>query len=124
VWGGEIVPTTRDDEATMLHRRYVIHRLEVGGRSIPLRHGDVVVAARAESGQLDWEVVAHALSHTTVPRQTHVLVMECLRVGTDDAELTVEHLSGTAFLVRNVDRALVFRGDGPLDGVDLSSLLG
>ncbi len=108
----------------MLHRRYLIHRLDVSGQSVPLRHGDLVVAARAESGQLDWEVVANAMSDTTVARRTHELRMDCVTGADDDGAPVVEQLSGPAFLVRNVDRALVFRGDGPLDGVDVSSLHG
>lgn len=108
----------------MLHRRYLISRFEVGGRDVPLRHGDVVVAARAESAQLDWEVIAHALSETAVARTTHDLTMDCVTGFDSDGTATVERLSGPAFLVRNVDRALVFRGAGPLEGVDLSSLHG
>jgi hypothetical protein len=50
--------------------------------------------------------------------------MDCVTGATDDGTPVVEELRGTAFLVRNVERALVFRGDGPLDGVDVSSLLG
>ena len=108
----------------MLHRRYLIRRLGVGGRTIPLRHGDLVVAARAESGQLDWEVVAYAMSDTVVARRTHELGMECVIGTAEDGAPMVGQLTGTAFLVRNVQRALVFRGDGPLTGVDVSSLFG
>jgi hypothetical protein len=111
-------------DPTMLHRRYLILRLDVGGQTVPLRHADLVVAARAESGQLDWEVVAHATDEMSVARKTHELRMDCVTGETDDGEPVVDRLSGPAFLVRNVERALVFRGDGPLDGVDVASLLG
>ena len=50
--------------------------------------------------------------------------MDCVTGADDDGAPLVEQLSGPAFLVRHVDRALVFRGDGPLDGVDVSSLHG
>ena len=109
----------------MLHRRFVIARLSIGDRDVPLRHGDVVVAARAETGVLDWEVVVHTMETTTVARQLHELTMSCV-VDTRESDGTLElaTLSGPAFLVRSVERALVFRGDGPLQGIDLTGLTG
>jgi hypothetical protein len=107
----------------MLHRRYVLADLHVGDRRLTLRHGDVVIAARAESGSLDWEVVVHTLEPVDVARQVHELTLSCIVGADDDGSLLTETLTGPAFLVRAVDRALVFRGDGPLDGIDLAELL-
>ena len=109
----------------MLHRRYVVERLTIGDLDVPLRHADVVVAARAESGRLDWEVVAHTVVPTEVARQLHDLTLSCV-VGADesDGRLELATFRGPAFLVRAVERALVFRGDGPLQGVDLTGLSG
>ena len=125
----------------MLHRRFLVSRLRVGGRSLPLMHGDLLVAARAETGRLDWEAIVSTLEIEEVPPSRHHLELDCvvgvahgpgpdLEAG-DDASgaveletVQLETFRGDAFLVRAVDRALVFRGDSPLEGVDLSSLRG
>ncbi len=108
----------------MLHRRYVLSDLSIGDRRVALRHGDVVIAARAETGSLDWEVLVHTLDPIEVERQVHDLTLGCIVGADDDGTLLIETLTGPAFLVRSVERALVFRGDGPLDGIDLTALQG
>src|SRR5690606_9399403 len=55
-----------DHGPVMLHARLHVAQLEVGGEPIELRYGDLVVVARAESGQLDWEVVVHTVSEPTL----------------------------------------------------------
>ena len=67
----------------MLHRRYVLADLHIGDRRVTLRHGDVVIAARAETGALDWEVLAHTVEPVEVARQVHDLTLSCI-VGADD----------------------------------------
>jgi len=106
----------------MLHRRYVLSELAIGDRRVTLRHGDVVIAARAESGDLDWEVLVHTIEPVDVARKVHLLTLSCIVGANEDGALQTETMSGPAFLVRAVEHALVFRGDGPLDGIDLTGL--
>ncbi|HKY13600.1 MAG TPA: hypothetical protein VJM33_01655 [Microthrixaceae bacterium] len=114
----------------MLHRRYLVSRLRVGGRSLALVHGDLLVAARAETGRLDWEAIVSTVELEEVSQSRHRLELDCV-IETDETLPTkgavpghLDTFRGDAFLVRAVDRALVFRGDGPLEGVDLASLRG
>ena len=108
---------------TVLSTQLIVERIAVGGADIPLRHGTLVVAARAESARLDWEVVVHSLRPAVVAQEAHQLHMRCLGP-TDGDELGAITLEGPAFLVRSVGQTHVFRGDGPLDGFDIGLLSG
>lgn len=104
----------------MLHARFIIERLAVDGTDLPLRHGGLVVAARAESPQLDWEVVSRTLGPAALARGRHHLSMRCLDGDPESRRI----LEGPAFLVRRVGDTLVFRGTGTLEGVDVAELSG
>ena len=123
----------------MLHASLVVDRLVVGGRELAVDHATVVVVARAESAELDWEVVAHTSQVEPLARGPRQLRLSS--VGTEAGEvdargeasdldevrlvrLVARDLQGPAFLVRAVERAVVFRGTGPLDGFDLGRLRG
>jgi hypothetical protein len=108
----------------MLHARLHLAQLDADGVPMPLRHADLVVVARAETAALDWEVVAHTIDPHVVAPGHHDLSMSCLHGVDDDGSLRVIDLAGSAFLVRSVDNAVVFRGSGPLDGFDLELLVG
>lgn len=114
----------------VLHASLVVERLAVGGRDLVLDHATVMVVARAESAELDWEVIAHTRQAEPVARGTHELRLRCVTAelvthdGTDDVRLVAHDLSGTAFLVRTVQRTLVFRGSGTLAGFDVGLLRG
>ena len=113
----------------MLHASLVVERLRVGGRELAVDHATVVVVARAESAELDWEVVAHTSQVEPLARGTHDLDLRCVHPVIDDGDPTSVHLealalSGPAFLVRSVERALVLRGAGPLAGFDRGRLGG
>lgn len=106
----------------MLHARLAISRLRVDDHPLPLRHGDVVVAARAESGQLDWEAIVSTIEVHDLARSVHHLELICLPTATPEPR--TRGLSGSAFLVRSVETTLVFRGDSVLEGFDVGWLKG
>ncbi len=107
----------------MLHAGLHLAQLHVEGAPLPLRHGDLVVVARAESAELDWEVVAHTIDVHHVARGHHELVMSCVHGVDDEGRLRFVELTGSAFLVRSVQTAVVFRGGGRLEGFDLQMLV-
>lgn len=108
----------------MLHATFTLARLAIGDRELPLVHADVVVVARAESSQLDWEIVARTVAVEDVAPTTHDLRLRAI-TGTDAlGALEMTDLSGTAFLVRAVEESLVFRGAGALGGFDIGDLRG
>jgi hypothetical protein len=111
------------DGRPMLHSRFVIADLLVGGARIDIRHGGLIVATRAESSQLDWEVVIQSIGDASVKPGKHRLQLGCIRgADDDDGRLTTTTFSGIALLVRTVGEALVFRGAGPLDGFENAML--
>ncbi len=90
----------------MQHRRFYISNLTVSGRPIPSQGGDLIVARRDESPDLDWELVhrtTEAISIEPAPYEIHL-------DGPEGA------FSGTALLIRSDGRSLVFRGAGDLFG--------
>jgi len=106
----------------MLHSRFVIADVAVGGSRIGIRHGGLIVATRAGSAQLDWEVVIQSIGDASVTLGTHELHLDCITGANDDGHLTMTRFSGPALLVRTVGEALVFRGAGPLDGFETGML--
>jgi hypothetical protein len=107
----------------MLHATLHLAKLDADGVTIPLRHADLLVVARAESAELDWEVVAHSIDQHAVAPGHHDLAMTCIHPAGDGGSLEIVDLHGSAFLVRAVENALVFRGAGPIEGFDLELLV-
>jgi hypothetical protein len=108
----------------VLHTRLVIHRLEVDDVELPVRFATLVAVARAESGQIDWEVVADCVQPVARGLGRCRLEMLCITGATDSGDLNLGEFSGDAVVVRFMDRTLVLRGDGPLAGLDLGDLNG
>ena len=50
------------------HRRYYIQTLSASGRSVPSTGGDLIVASKEQTGDLDWELI-HRSSQRYVIRQ-------------------------------------------------------
>jgi hypothetical protein len=90
------------------HRRYYIVSLRTSGVLVPELGGDLIVASREESDDLDWELIYRS---PTVHR---------LRQEPYDLEMTGPEgrFGGPAILVRSDGRSHVFRGVGTLDGFD------
>lgn len=90
----------------MRHRRYYIQSLRVSGRLAPEVGGDLVVASRVESPDLDWELVYRSSRRWPLDQAPYDLEME----GPEG------RFEGPAILVRSDGRSHVFRGVGTLDG--------
>ncbi len=109
---------------TVLHARLVIHRLDVDGVDLPVRFGTVVAVARAEAGGIDWEVVADCVHPIERGLGRCRVEMLCITGADDEGHLVLGELSGDAVVVRYVDRTLVLRGDGPLEGLTIDQMQG
>ena len=90
----------------MQHRRYYISELTLSGQIITGRGGDLIVAKRDESPDIDWELVFQTVEPTTVEQAPYRLLMD----GPEG------ELSAAAVLVRSDGKAHVFRGAGDLQG--------
>lgn len=108
----------------VLHARLVIHRLLMNGGEVPVKFATVVAVARAESEQTDWEVVAECMAEVPSELGRCRLDMRCISGATEDGALEFSDLSGDAIVVRFVDRTIVLRGDGPLDGLSIAQMQG
>lgn len=97
----------------MRHRSYVVATLALGTDEVAIHHGDLVVASSEGSPDLDWELVARAVDPAPIDQGAHHLTM-----------VTAEgrNLHGDAIVVRSVDGTHVFRGAGPLVGVERDEL--
>ena len=90
----------------MQHRRYFITELTISGRVIEGRGGDLLVAKRDTSPDIDWELVFQSEAGTAIEQSPYRLLMN----GPEG------ELSGAAVLVRSDGRSHVFRGAGELGG--------
>lgn len=97
----------------MRHARFDVHRLAVDGQDLPLAYGDVLVADQDGNQELEWEVQVVLLADRAIERAPYAVALRLL----DGREVT-----GDAFLVRSAERMHVFRGAGPLVGVDRTEL--
>lgn len=105
----------------MRHVQLVVANAAIEKRPLPLRHGTVQIVERsggAADGSIDWEVVLHTIDPEPVANASHRLHLDLITGVDGDGRLTTATLSGDAVLVRAVELALVFRGNGPLDGFD------
>ena len=92
----------------MRHRRYYIQTLTTSGRPVPSTGGDLIVAAKDQTVDLDWELI-----HRSSER--HIIAQEPYDLEMSGPEGT---FSGPAILVRSDGRSHVFRGVGRLEGFD------
>lgn len=120
----------------MRHARLVIHRLHLDGIEMPIRFGTVVAVARDDGREpltpgapadgldrfdgldhVDWEVVADGVSDYEGNMERHHVEVLCITGANDEGRLLLGDLSGDAVVVRYVERTVVLRGDGPLQGL-------
>lgn len=93
----------------MQHRRYYITDLTLSGQILDGRGGDLIVAKRDESPDIDWELVFQTKTPTNIDQAPYRLLM-----GGPEGEL-----AGAAVLVRSDGTSHVFRGAGDLDGFSI-----
>ena len=96
----------------MRHRRYYIQSLWTSGLPVPARGGDLLVATRPETSDVDWELIYRSSHHWRLRQEPYDLEME----GPEG------RFGGPAILVRSDGQSHVFRGVGTLDGFDPADL--
>ena len=96
----------------MRHRRYYIESLSTSGLSVPSTGGDLLVAAKDQTEDLDWELVHRSSRNWPLRKEPYDLDM----VGPEG------RFTGPAILVRSDGRSHVFRGVGVLEGFDPGEL--
>ncbi len=94
----------------MHHVRFTVATLHVERTELHLLYADLVVVRHPGAEDLDWECVAATLPGPTYAREPHQLTMVVL----DDGRT----LRGDAVVVRSDDQRHVFRGVGPLEGLE------
>ena len=90
----------------MRHRRYYIQTLSTSGRPMPSTGGDLIVAAKDHTPDLDWELIHRSSERYVIKQEPYDLEM----TGPEG------NFSGPAILVRSDGRSHVFRGVGKLEG--------
>lgn len=90
----------------MQHRRIFVDGLVASGRDFPSLGGNLLVVRRAESPDLDWELVIQTQELFQVEQAPYQLLMS----GPEG------NFTGSAILVRSDGRSHVFRGAGDLGG--------
>ncbi len=93
-------------------RRYYIESLWTSGLSVPSRGGDLIIAAKDQTEDIDWELIHRSSEHWTLRTEPYDLDM----VGPEGS------FTGPAILVRSDGRSHVFRGVGTLEGFDVAEL--
>lgn len=96
----------------MRHRRYYIQSLWTSGLPVPSRGGDLIIAAKEQTRDLDWELVHRSSENWPLRKEPYDLDM----VGPEG------RFTGPAILVRSDGRSHVFRGVGDLQGFDPEEL--
>ncbi|MEZ5322522.1 MAG: hypothetical protein R2698_10695 [Microthrixaceae bacterium] len=117
----------------MRQARLVVARASIGGQVLGLADGSLQVAERAPSGHertvsgtpsvhLDWELVLRSVDGDLPARGVHQVVMTVVTGHRLDGGLVLEEMAGEAAVVRTIDRSIVLRGDGALEGFHLGLL--
>ncbi len=102
-----VLPPTWCQAGWVKHRRYYIESLRTSGRVMPSRGGDLIVAAKEQTGDIDWELIQRSSKRWPMKQEPYDLEMS----GPEGS------FSGPAILVRSDGRSHVFRGVGVLEGV-------
>lgn len=92
----------------------MITSLWTSGLAVPPTGGDLVVAVRDTTDDVDWELVYRSSETWRLRQEPYDLDMD----GPEG------HFSGPAILVRSDGRSHVFRGVGTLEGFDPAQLSG
>jgi hypothetical protein len=89
-------------------KRFTIASLAIDGVELPLKYGDLLVAASPGATHIDWECVVMPFDPAPIDQGAY-------RV----AAVTLEgrRLQGDAVLVRSVSGTHILRGAGTLDGI-------
>jgi len=89
-------------------RRFTIATLAIDGIELPLKYGDLLVAAQPGAVHIDWECVVMPFDPAPIDQGAY-------RV----AAVTLEgrRLEGDAVLVRSVSGTHILRGAGALAGI-------
>lgn len=98
----------------MLHQSYYISELTISGQIIDGRGGDLIVAKRGGSPDVDWELIYRTENTTPIEQGPYRLLMD----GPEG------ELAGPAILVRSDGISHVFRGAGDLAGFDENDFAG
>lgn len=96
----------------MRHQRFYITDLTTSGRVVPSRGGDLIIAARDETTDIDWELIHRSSKRHVIKQEPYDLEMK----GPEGS------FAGPAILVRSDGLSHVFRGVGTLEGFDASGL--
>jgi hypothetical protein len=88
------------------HRRFFVDEVTASGHVLPPLGGNLLVVRRAESPDLDWELVVQTRQPVRVDQAPYRLEIS----GPEGS------FRGSAILVRSDGRSHVFRGAGDLDG--------
>lgn len=96
----------------MRHRRYYIQSLWTSGLAVPSTGGDLIIAAKDQTEDLDWELIHRSSEPWDIQTEPYDLDM----IGPEGS------FSGPAILVRSDGRSHVFRGVGTLEGFDPGEL--
>lgn len=92
----------------MRHVRFDVATLVVEGIPVGLKAAYLLVAEQDGIDELQWECLAYSLEAKAIPQNTYAV---------DITTLDGRDLAGRAVVVRSIDGAHVFRGDGPLAGI-------
>ncbi len=97
----------------MRHRRFDVAALRLDGADVRLRYADLVVADPDGTDDLQWECIAVPLAFDRLAAGAYAVAADTLDGRT---------LTGDAILVRSVNGTHVFRGAGPLAGIEAGEL--
>lgn len=96
----------------MRSRRYYIQSLWTSGRSVPSKGGDLLIAVKDQTDDLDWELIHRSSERWDLRSEPYDLDM----IGPEGS------FAGPAILVRSDGHSHVFRGVGHLEGFDANEL--
>lgn len=100
------------------HARLLIHRCVIDGDELTVRLATLMVVRREGSDALDWEVVAEATAEVATELGRNRLGLLVISGADEHGTVDLSEVCGDAVVVRFVDRSVVWRGDGPLEGFD------
>lgn len=95
----------------MEHRKLTVGYLWVDEVELRLKFASILVVRPESSADIDWECVAYGLDDDAVPFEAGAYALRATTLEGPD-------VSGSAVLVRSVRGAHVWRGAGPLHGLD------
>ena len=98
----------------MRHKRFAIDALVIGDREVSVRYCDLLVASSDQTQDLDWECLLSTNDELQLVQGPYRLAFRAAG----------RPFGGDAILVRSDGIAHVFRGIGPLEGIEAAELNG